>query len=104
MCSLCRSSVAAFIVLGISNYSTGWAQSLLDRPPNLSGGWVVRQGTVQFNFLHRFMLSDAPIRKVSNFPTFVLAAGLPGRTLVGFYYSTNSTLVSPACISTIATQ
>lgn len=82
-----------FILLGLSPYATGSAQSLLDRPPNLSGGWVVRQGTVQFNFLHRFMRSDAPIRKVSNFPTFVLAAGLPRQTLVGFYYSTNSTLV-----------
>jgi plastocyanin len=93
MCSHRRSSVAAFILLGLSHYSTGWAQSLLDRPPNLSGGWVVRPGIVQFNFLHRFMRSDAPIRKVSNFPTFVLAAGLPGQTMVGFYYSTNSTLV-----------
>ena len=93
MCSRRRSSVVVFILVGLSNYTTGWAQSLLDRPPNLSGGWVVRQGTVQFNFLHRFTRSDAPIRKVSNFPTFVLAAGLAEHTLVGFYYSTNSTLV-----------
>ncbi len=68
------------------------AQSLLDRPPNVSGGWVVRPGVIQFNFLHRFVRSDAPERKVSNFPTFLLGTGLPGRSMIGFHYATNSTL------------
>ena len=68
------------------------AQSLLDRPPNLSGGWVVSSGTVQFNFLHRFTLSDEPERKVGNSPTFVMTAGLPFRSMVGFTYATNSAL------------
>jgi len=70
----------------------GRAQSLLDRPPNLSGGWVGSSGQLYFNFLHRFTASDAPERKVSNVPTFTLAAGLPYRTLVGFEYATNSNL------------
>jgi plastocyanin len=68
------------------------AQSLVDRPPNLSGGWVVGTGTVQFNFVHRFQQSDAPERKVSNTPTFMTAIGLPMRTMVGFNYATNSAL------------
>ena len=68
------------------------AQSLLDRPPNLSGGWVTSPGTLQFNFVHRFQRTDAPERKVSNTPTFVAAIGLPGRSMVGFAYATNSTL------------
>ena len=68
------------------------AQSLLDRPPNLSGAWVGSSGQLYFNFMHRFITSDAPERKVTNFPTFTVAAGLPARTLVGFHYSTNSTL------------
>lgn len=68
------------------------AQSLLDRPPNVSGDWVVGLGTVQFNFIHRFVVSDAPLKKVSNFPTFALAAGLPFNTMLGFHYATNSTL------------
>jgi plastocyanin len=68
------------------------AQSLLDRPPNVSGDWVAPVGTVQFNFLHRFVASSAPARKVTNFPTFVIGAGLPRHTQVGFLYSTNSTL------------
>jgi plastocyanin len=68
------------------------AQSLLDRPPNVSGDWIAPRGTVQFNFLHRFVRSDAPERKITNFPTFVIGVGLPRHTQVGFLYSTNSTL------------
>jgi len=68
------------------------AQSLLDRPPNVSGDWVVPPGRLQFNFLHRFVVSDAPLRKVSNFPTFALGVGLPLNTMLGFHYATNSTL------------
>ena len=67
-------------------------QSLLERPPNVSGDWVGAPGTIYFNFVHRFAASDAPERKVSNVPTFLLAAGLPKRLLAGFNYSTNSTL------------
>lgn len=68
------------------------AQSLLDRSPNLSGGWVTGTGTIQFNFVHRFQRTDAPERKVSNSPTFVAALGLPGRSMLGFVYATNSSL------------
>jgi plastocyanin len=68
------------------------AQSLLDRPPNISGDWIAPPGTVQFNFLHRFVRSAAPERKITAFPTFIIGVGLPQRTQVGFLYSTNSTL------------
>jgi plastocyanin len=68
------------------------AQSLLDRSPNVSGEWIAPTGTVQFNFLHRFVRSDAPERKITSFPTFVIGAGLPHRAQIGFLYSTNSTL------------
>jgi len=47
---------------------------------------------VQFNFLHRFITSDKPFRKVSNFPTFTLASSVYRGTTFGFNYSTNSTL------------
>ena len=67
-------------------------QSLLDRSPNVSGDWVGAPGTLYFHFLHRFTASDAPQRKVSNVPTFLLGAGLPHRLFAGFNYSTNSTL------------
>jgi plastocyanin len=68
------------------------AQDVLDRTPNLTGGWVSRPGMVHFNFLHRFTSSDAPERKVTSAPTFLLAAGLPGHLLAGVHYSTNSEL------------
>lgn len=66
------------------------AQSALARPANLSGGWVGDAGILHFNFLHRFTASEPPERKVANSPTFLVAFGLPRRTLVGFNYATNS--------------
>jgi plastocyanin len=68
------------------------AQTVLDRTPNLSGGWVGASGVLHFNFLHRFSVSSAPERKVTSAPTFLLAAGLPARTLLGVLYATNSEL------------
>ena len=68
------------------------AQSLLDRTPNISGSWVGAPGTLYFHFVHRFSVSDAPQRKVSNVPTFLVGSGLPKRFFAGFNYSTNSTL------------
>ena len=85
----------------VAGVMAGWAfpavlgaQSVLDRPPNVSGDWVVRFGVIQFNFQHRFDASPPPARKVTNYPTFVLAAGLPVNTMVGFSYSTNSLLAA----------
>ena len=83
----CATLAASCVIAGSAR-----AQSLLDRPPNLNGGWVGTSGQLYFNFLHRFDASDAPQRKVTNVPTFTVAAGLPLRTLVGFHYATNSAL------------
>ncbi len=68
------------------------AQTVLDRTPNLAGAWIGLPGVVHFNFLHRFSVSSAPERKVVAAPTFLVAAGLPARTLAGLHYSTNSQL------------
>jgi plastocyanin len=68
------------------------AQSLLDRSPNISGDWIAPRGTVQFNFLHRFVRSDAPARKITSFPTFDFGYALPQQIQLGFLYATNSTL------------
>jgi len=70
------------------------AQSLLDRPPTMSGDWTGSSGTLYFNFVHRFSVSPAPERKVTNVPTLLLAAGLPGNFLAGVNYSTNSQLAA----------
>ena len=69
------------------------AQSLLDRPDNVSADWVGNTGTLYFNFIHRFSSSPPPERKVTNFPTFLVAAGIASRALVGVNYATNSALV-----------
>lgn len=70
------------------------AQSLLGRGPNVGGPWAIPQGVLEFNFGHRFSRSPAPERKVTSYPTFTLATGLPGRVSAGLLYSTNSTLVT----------
>jgi plastocyanin len=68
------------------------AQTVLNRTPNLDGAWVGAPGMLHFNFLHRFSASSEPERKVTSTPTFLLAAGLPYRTLVGAHYASNSEL------------
>lgn len=65
-------------------------QSLLERSPNVSGAWVAPAGRLQFNFLHRFQVGSAPTRKVTNYPTFLLGAGVGSSLMVGANYATNS--------------
>jgi plastocyanin len=89
----CIAARALAVAAGVALWAApARAQDVLDRTPNLAGGWVSRPGMVHFNFLHRFTSSDAPERKVTSAPTFLLAAGLPGRLLVGVHYATNSEL------------
>jgi plastocyanin len=86
-----RQRVLALAVLLVAlDLPAARAQSVLQRTPNLSGGWPATHGTLYFNFLHRFIVGEAPTRKVSNVPTFLLGAGLPGGILLGANYSTNS--------------
>lgn len=68
------------------------AQAVMDRTPNLPGAWVGEPGVLHFNFLHRFSVGPEPERKVTSTPTFLLAAGLPARSLLGVHYATNSEL------------
>ena len=82
--------VAILCVLATAREAS--AQTVLDRTPNLAGAWIGPPGVLHFNFLHRFSISPAPERKVSSAPTFLLAAGLPARTLLGVHYATNSEL------------
>src|SRR5712691_11273533 len=84
-----RSIAVGLVTIGIWSHGAA-GQSVLDRTPNLSGGWVGPTGTLQFNFLHRFSVSASPTRKVSNSPTFLLSYRLPLSLLVGFNYATSS--------------
>ena len=92
MVSVGRILVPALCALGMVRTSD--AQTVLDRTPNLAGAWVGGSGVLHFNFLHRFSISSAPERKITSTPTFLLAAGLPARTLLGFHYASNSELSS----------
>lgn len=76
----------------------GWGaplvgQSALERTPNIEGVWGSRLGTLHFHFLHRFEVTDPPVSKVLNSPTFLVAAGLPGSLMLGARYASNSVLV-----------
>jgi plastocyanin len=90
MLSRVRLSVA--ILCAIAAGREAGAQTVLDRTPNLAGAWTGGPGVLHFNFLHRFSVSPAPERKVNSAPTFLLAAGLPARTLLGVHYASNSEL------------
>jgi plastocyanin len=88
-----RHLVAATVLLAsVSRLSS--AQSVTDRTPNLDDGWTVRPGVIQFNFLHRFEVSAPPARKVTSFPNFHLATGLPYGVNIALDYATNSTVFS----------
>ena len=66
-------------------------QSVLERTPNLAAGWTGTEGTVYFNFVHRFWKVDSGGEgKIINSPTFFLALPLPARTLLGVDYASNS--------------
>jgi plastocyanin len=78
----------ALLFVGVADVA--WCQSVLDRSPNLSGGWLGAPGTLQFNFVHRFGVGDPPTRKVTNSPTFLLSYKLSLPLLIGFNYATSS--------------
>ena len=82
------------LVAGLAAPGSAAAQSVMERPPNMHGAWTGRSGTLYFNFLHRYTASGGPVRKVINYPTFLLGGTLPGDVLLGVRYATNSELVA----------
>src|SRR5437762_1692074 len=70
------------------------AQSLMYRPPDLSGTWVSDGGVVQFNFVHRFHVFPGPTNTVINYPTFTLAAGIGHNIDFGLRFGTKSSIPS----------
>lgn len=81
----------AALAIGAPGHLAG--QSVSRRSPNVLGGWVAPKGVIQLNFLHRFTLSEAPLRKITNTPTFNVGTGITDKLMVGFVYGSNSTLV-----------
>lgn len=81
-------------LLGIALAVPASGQGLTERAPNLDDAWVGRAGVVHFHFMHRFVVSESPDKKVSNSPTFLAGVGLPFDLLAGARYASNSTLVN----------
>jgi len=85
-----RARLALLLLVGLAPALE--AQAVVDRTPNIDDGWTVPTGVIQFNFLHRFEVSPPPARKVTSFPNFRLATGLPYGFNVDLDYATNSTV------------
>ena len=81
-------------LLGIALAVPASGQGLTERTPNLDDAWVGQAGVVHFHFMHRFVVSESPDRKVSNSPTFLAGVGLPFDLLAGARYASSSTLVN----------
>ena len=81
-------------LLGLALAVPASGQGLTERTPGLDDAWVGRPGVLHFHFMHRFVVSETPDRKVSNSPTFLVAAGLPLELLAGARYATSSMLVN----------
>ena len=86
-------AMAVATSLGPLVAEVGGAQGTAERSPNLWTAWSPARGVVQLNFSHRFDMSDAPLRKLTNTPTFQVATGIAGSLGVGFVYGSNSDLV-----------
>ncbi|MGH7543847.1 MAG: cupredoxin domain-containing protein [Gemmatimonadota bacterium] len=85
--------VAAALAVGAALApANGSGQSLMTRSPNLAGTTVPGARTTDFTFLHRFELIGEEEKKVQNYPTFVLAVGLPAGFAIGTTYASNSEL------------
>lgn len=92
---LARRAAALMVPLVLAlGVESGAAQSVLERTPNVDGTWVAFPGVLRFHFLHRFTAGGAPLRRVANKPTFLVAAALPARSMVGVRYGTASRLVN----------
>lgn len=88
-----KSTICAVVFVALTQASPPLhAQSLLERSPNIHGGWTGATGVVHFNFLHRFIRGAAPENQVSNSPTFLLAVSPLRHTLAGVNYVTRSDL------------
>jgi plastocyanin len=69
------------------------AQGVLERTPNLEGGWTGAPGVLHAHVVHRFWsVGPGTDDKLVNSPTMLLAAPLPGRTLIGGRFASNSLL------------
>jgi plastocyanin len=79
-------------LLAWSGPAPAHGQSVLERSPNLHGGWTGLSGTAYFNVVHRFNQGGPPERRIQNRPTFLLAFAAAESVLAGVQYATRSAL------------
>jgi plastocyanin len=83
------------LLLGTFAPSALLGQTVVERTPNLSGGWVGDPGVIHVHLVHRFWRSGGdPDAKVVNSPTMVVGVPLPGRVVAGVGYASNSLVAS----------
>ncbi len=81
-------AIGAAVVLLLSGSPLPSAgQHVVDRSPNLAGGWTGTPGSLQLNFNHRFWIRG---ERIFNSPTFLVALPVTRTTLVGGHYASNS--------------
>lgn len=88
----CAAPVLAALALAPA---AGMAQDVLDRTPNLSGGWVGIPWTVHSELPHRFHDTDpGDGTSIGSTTTFTHSLGLPARTLAGVAWAMQSPTVA----------
>ena len=81
------------LVMGLAGVAApAGAQSLLERTPNMTGVALPPQGATTFTFTHRFELIGDEERKLVNYPSFTLGAGILTSFALGASYASNSEL------------
>lgn len=86
-------SVLSVVACAGSSLAQSAPGSVLDRSPNLSGGWAGNRGVLQFNFTHRFRILDSPGKQLSNIPSFLLAYRAAPPLMIGVNYASSSFIV-----------
>jgi plastocyanin len=87
-CAAVRPLLAAGIALFLLAPAPAAAQSLLQRTPNLTGGWVGTPGTLVLDASNRYRSVDG--LELLGVPTVTAAYGLPAKLLAGVTLATQS--------------
>lgn len=75
----------------VSVPASAGAQSLLQRTPNLTGGWIATPGTLVLDAANRYRSVDG--FELLGLPSVIAAYGLPAKLLAGATFATQSPVV-----------
>ena len=86
--------ITLFVIVFLNFFSSrvAEAQSVLERTPNISNGWI--PGAVQFNFIHRMWTQEiGPDTRLLASPSFLLGMPVLENGMLAIRYAPNSTVV-----------